>query len=147
MSMSSDSETPSDIFGDVIYSYTAADAVRDGVTVQFNPATALEAGFALPVIMTRAAYEDAVEWTRPEQWLQGMDARFWDVLTMVRAPGKAALDSGRAYQFRVARLVNKTKAGNLSKSETAQVTTLVVRAEGYDTTGAPCLIISMPGED
>jgi hypothetical protein len=144
---SNDEQPPATDQPDVIYAYTAADAVRDGGAVEFNPATALEAGFALPVIMTHAAYEDAIEWTRPEEWLQSMDARFWDVLTMVRLPGKAALESGRAYQFRVARIANKTKSGSLSKSTTAHVTTLIVRAEGFDRSGAPCLMISRPGED
>jgi hypothetical protein len=145
--MSTSNETPATDQPEVIFAYTAADAVRDGGAVEFNPATALEAGYALPVIMTRAAYEDTVEWTRPEEWLQSMDARFWDVLTMLRAAGKAALESGRSYQFRVARIANKNKSGALSKSTTAYVTTLVVRAEGFDQSGTPCLMVRLPGED
>lgn len=130
----------------VIHAYTASQAVEDGVSVQFNPATALECGYALPVILTRAAYADAVEWTRRDD-VQDADARFWDVLNMARRPAQAAMRDSEAHTFRVYRLANTTPSGRPSKAETATLTTLTVRAEGYDLSGAPCLVIGTPDED
>ena len=130
----------------LIHAYTAQDAERDGLTIRFNPATALEAGYSIPVLLTQAAYRAAIEWTRGDE-CQSEDARFWDVLAVIRAAGKASLTTGRAYQTKVYRVPNWTRSGNLSKSDTAAPQPLVVRAEGYNLTGDNCIIISLPGED
>ena len=42
---------------DIIAVYTAEEAVADGLLLHFNPATALEAGYRITVLLTRAAYE------------------------------------------------------------------------------------------
>lgn len=132
----------------VIYTYTAKQAVEDGTLIEYNPATALEAGYALPVLLTRKAYEDVVEWTRPGDVWQDEDGRFWDVLTMARGATKAALSApGHPYGFKVARIANKTPGGSFSKSELPSVVQLVARVEGYDGNVNPCVIISLPGED
>lgn len=137
-----------DGFGEPIYAYTAAQAVQDGTLLQFSPATALEAGYALPVLLTQSAYQDAIEWTRPrDEWMQGEDARFWDVLNVARAAGKRAIATGRPCRFKLSRIANRTKSGAWSKSTTAATTFLEVRIEGFDLSGRPCLIISTPGED
>jgi hypothetical protein len=129
-----------------IYAYTPEDAVEDQLQVHFNPATALEAGYAIPVLMMRAAFKDAVQWTRPDGW-QSINARLWDVLTMARGAAKAASSDGNTQLFRVARVPNLTPSGTLSRSETAATIELEVRAEGFNAAGDPCLIISEPNED
>jgi hypothetical protein len=40
---------------EIIAVYTAEEAVADGLLLHFNPATALEAGYRLTVLLTRAA--------------------------------------------------------------------------------------------
>src|SRR5579885_537438 len=53
-------EDPADVFGEVIYSYTRAQALADGVLVDVT-AAAREVGFKVPVAMTIAAWKEAVE--------------------------------------------------------------------------------------
>jgi len=71
-------------FGPVIYAYTRAQALADGVLVDVSNA-ALEAGFKVPVAMTRAAWSDFVEWSDEDtrrQTTQNESGRLWDVLWM-----------------------------------------------------------------
>lgn len=130
----------------LIHAYTAEDAERDGELIHLSPATALEAGYNLRVLLTRAAHREVVEWTRGGGW-QSEDARFWDVLSVIRGAAKAALSHGRAYEAKVYRVPNYTRSGALSRSETATAQRLMVRAEGYNLTGEPCVIVALPGED
>lgn len=71
-------------FGPTIYAYTRAQALADGVLVDVSNAAA-EAGFKVPVAMTRAAYEDCVKWDDEDsrrQVMQNESGRLWDVLWM-----------------------------------------------------------------
>ena len=69
-------------FGDVIYSYTRAQAVADGVQVEVTK-TAQEAGIRFPVFLTRTVYEAYV--TVPPN-VSGQDeaGRLWDIVWMTR---------------------------------------------------------------
>ena len=84
-----------DIFGDVISSYSRAQGIEDGVLVDVTD-TAREAGFRFPVAMTRAAWEDTVAWSeaddkrKPGFTGQDESGRLWDVVYM------AAMASRRA---------------------------------------------------
>jgi len=130
----------------LIYAYTAEDAERDGELLHLSPATALEAGYGIRVLLTKGAYREAVEWTRGGGW-QSEDARFWDVLSVIRAAAKAALANERAYETKVYRVPNYTRSGAVSRAESATPQHLVVRAEGYNLTGEPCIIVALPGEN
>lgn len=71
-------------FGPVIYAYTRAQALADGVLVDVSNA-AVEAGFKVPVALTRAAWDDCVEWNDEDtrrQTPQNASGRLWDVLWM-----------------------------------------------------------------
>jgi hypothetical protein len=69
-------------FGPVIYSYTRAQAVADGVQVEVTK-TAQEAGIKFPMFLTRAVFEKFV--ALPEG-VTGQDeaGRLWDVVWMTR---------------------------------------------------------------
>ena len=80
---------PSSLFGDilnnegeVIYAYTRAQAVADGVQVEVTK-TAQEAGIKFPVFLTRTVFDSFV--TVPEG-VTGQDeaGRLWDVVWMTR---------------------------------------------------------------
>lgn len=72
---------------EVIHVYTRDEAIADGVLVDVTE-TAREAGFTVPVALTRAAWEEAVAWEHGG-W-QDETGRLWDVCWMARAAGLAA---------------------------------------------------------
>jgi hypothetical protein len=81
-------------FGDVIYSYTRAQAIADGFQVDVSQ-SAREAGIRFPVFLTRTVFDAYV---KVPEGIEGQDeaGRLWDILTMVRfAIHKAAPDQTR----------------------------------------------------
>lgn len=136
-----------ELFGEVIHAYTAKQGLADGMLVQCHPEVARETGFRLPVLMTKAAFAEVVEWSRPgEEWLQSEDARFRDVLTLARYSMRSRPNETAA-TLTVARVPNRTKSGAFSKAQTPTDVRLKVTLEGFDVAGDPCLIISLPEED
>ena len=69
-------------FGPVIYSYTRAQAVADGVQVEVTK-TANEAGIRFPVFLTRTVY-DAFVTVPPDVAGQDEAGRLWDIVWMLR---------------------------------------------------------------
>jgi hypothetical protein len=65
-------------FGEVIYAYTRAQAVADGVQVEVAK-TAQEAGIRFPVFITRTAF-DAYVTVPPDVTGQDEAGRLWDVV-------------------------------------------------------------------
>ena len=72
----------SEHFGEVIYAYSRAQAIADGVQVEVTK-TATEAGIRFPVFLTRAVYDNYV--AVPEG-VTGQDeaGRCWDLCWMLR---------------------------------------------------------------
>ncbi len=83
-----DNETPTrpqpdtEPFGPVIYLYSRAQAVADGMQVEVTK-IAQEAGIRFPVFLTRTAY-DAYVAVPPGVSCQDEAGRLWDILTMTR---------------------------------------------------------------
>lgn len=76
--------TMNEIFGEVVYSYTRKQAIEDGHLIDVSE-LAIEAGFRVPVAVTRAAWADCVEWGEADsrrQTYQDEAGRLWDVLWM-----------------------------------------------------------------
>ena len=69
-------------FGEVIYSYTRAQAVADGVQVEVTK-TAQEAGIRFPVFLTRTVF-DAYVAVPPNVSGQDEAGRLWDIVWMTR---------------------------------------------------------------
>jgi hypothetical protein len=69
-------------FGTVIYAYTRAQAVADGVQVEVTK-TAQEAGIKFPMFLTRAVFEAYVA-VPPDVTGQDEAGRLWDVVWMTR---------------------------------------------------------------
>lgn len=74
--------TPEELFGPVIYSYTRAQAIADGYQVDVSKVAA-EAGITFPVFLTRAVWAAYVE-VPPGVEAQDEAGRLWDVLWMLR---------------------------------------------------------------
>jgi len=69
-------------FGPVVYSYTRAQAVADGVQVEVSK-VAQEAGIKFPMFLTRAVF-DAYVAVPPNVTGQDEAGRLWDVVWMTR---------------------------------------------------------------
>ena len=69
-------------FGPVVYSYTRAQAVADGVQVEVSKVAA-EAGIRFPVFLTRTVY-DAYVTVPPDVTGQDEAGRLWDIVWMLR---------------------------------------------------------------
>jgi hypothetical protein len=75
-------------FGPVIYTYTRAQAVADGMQVEVSK-TAQEAGIRFPVFLTRTVY-DAYVTVPPGVTGQDEPGRLWDILWITRMAIKIA---------------------------------------------------------
>jgi len=64
-----------------IYVYTRAQAIADGVLIDASE-TAHEAGFAIPVALTKALWDDIEAIPERYQGIQDVAGRLWDVLWM-----------------------------------------------------------------
>ncbi len=81
-----DTNHPEDL--EVIYSYTRAEAIADGVLVDVTE-TAVEAGIKYPVALTSALWHGyIVPDLRSRKWGQSEAGRLWDVLWMFRVAAR-----------------------------------------------------------
>lgn len=131
-------------FGEIIHTYSRAQALADGELVDLNalpdgdPNLAHEQGFRHPVAITRAAYLDTIAWGPTHGGGQDVTGRAWDVLTMARlAATRPGLDPSRR-DFSVLRLA----AGQ----QTPTLAALVLRC-GPGDDARPVLTITLPDED
>ena len=127
---------------DLIFSYTRAEAIADGVLVDVTAAAA-EAGFKVPVAITRAAWADCVEWNAEiearKSTTQDESGRLWDVLWMARVACRAPGDGQR----RVFELHRVPREGRGNRPR--RVSLAVYIGPGDDP--RPVITIMQPNED
>ena len=58
-------DNTNDLFGNVIYAYTRAQAIADGELVDVSE-MAQEAGFTIPVAVTRPVWAQYIEWLKED---------------------------------------------------------------------------------
>ena len=127
-------------FGPIIYGYSRAQAISDGVLVDVS-AMAREAGFSVPVAMTSAAWADCVEWCDQDssrQIHQDESGRLWDVLWM------SHLAARRAHGGIVAVQLYRVPRGG--KVRMPRKMTLHMNIGPGDAT-EPVITLMLPGED
>jgi len=130
------------LFGEVIYSYTRAQAIGDGVLIDATE-MAREAGFKWPVALTVAAWSDCVAWSDADnecQVYQDQSGRLWDVLFMASFAVRTANNANRQLQFDLQRIPRN------GRSTTSQRLTLKLIL-GPGDGGEPVITIMLPGED
>lgn len=127
----------------VICSITRADLIADGDLVDVS-ATAREAGFKLPVAISRAAWTDAVEWTdddnRRKGTLQDEAGRLWDVLWMASLAARRASNSSDRREFSLLRTPHEGR-GRAPKLATLKLVC------GPGDAAEPVITILLPNED
>lgn len=80
------------LFGEVISSYSRAQAIEDGILVDVTE-TAKEAGIKYPVALTRAVFEKCVALPKRYRGLEDEKGRLWDVLSMFRFAARRGGDT------------------------------------------------------
>jgi hypothetical protein len=84
---------------ELISAYPRAQALADGTLVAVAPGIAREAGFGVPVALTRAVFEDCVGWTDADTARTGAPqdetGRLWDVLRMAGLAAVGDRDADR----------------------------------------------------
>ncbi len=142
MSNTSTDRTEESFFGEVISTYTRAQALEDGVLVDAGP-MAKEVGFRFSVALTSAVWADCVAWTDSDSRkmpFQDQSGRLYDVLFMAAfAIRTSAVSSDRLlYElYRVPR----------DGYSTAPVPVTLKLIVGPGDTGEPTMTILLPNED
>ena len=93
-------------FGPVISVYTRAQAIEDGILVDVSE-TAREAGFNIPVAITRTVWDRIIALPEGYQGFQDEGGRLWDVLWMARHYALRASNSDRVRMCVLVRDVRK----------------------------------------
>lgn len=128
---------------DVIFSYTRAQAIADGVLLAVPDEIRKEAGFRVPVAMTEAVYRDCVEWTVEDterrQVAQDQEGRLWDVLAMARFAAVGSPDRSRIELD----LLRVSREGRGHSPRKVSLVSMI--HEGDD--GLPVITIMFPHED
>ena len=124
-------------FGPVVYSYTRAQAVADGVQVEVTK-TAQEAGIRFPVFLTRNVY-DAYVIVPEGVTAQDEAGRLWDIVWMLRFAIQRTSRGVQRLPFALY-VRNDNRAAKLIK--------LVAVAGPLDIDDpAPAITVMMPDED
>lgn len=124
---------------EIIHSYSRSEALADGFLVDVSE-LAKQAGFKVPVAMTRAAWSQYVEWTDTDsmrQVHQSQTGRLWDVLVMCMHAARGNNASGLTFQLKCV-----PRDGVLS----AVLVRLKATIDGGDD-GQPVVTIMLPDED
>jgi hypothetical protein len=133
-------ESNDSLFGPVIYAYTRAQALADGVLVDVTEA-AKEAGFKLPVAITEAL-ENRLTPTKADQGLgQDYDGRLWDVLWLATFTIKLADRDTDTMAFTVALQEVDAKSG---RPQNTDLRLRVVCCPGDE--GEPVITIGFPDD-
>ena len=93
-------------FAPVIDAYTRAQAIEDGILVDVSE-TAREAGFKIPVAVTRTVWTRLVALPEGYRGFQDERGRLWDVLWMARHYALRASDSNRVTMCVLVRDIRK----------------------------------------
>ncbi len=126
---------------EIIYAYTRAQAIEDGVLVDVSK-TAKEAGFVYPVAITSAVWADCVEWSDEDtkrQVPQDEFGRLWDVLWMA----KIAVKQGNGGTQLLYPLHRVPRGGKAQKPRLIHLKLVC----GPGDTPEPVITIMLPDED
>ena len=139
MSNSSSNRSTESFFGEVISTYTRAQAIEDGVLIDTG-SMAQEAGFKWPVAVTSAAWADCIAWTEDDsdkQVHQDQSGRLWDVLFMASHAIRQGSGSGDRLLFKLYRV----RRDGYSKEAILATLKLIV---GPGDQGEPVITILLP---
>ncbi len=129
-------------FGPVIFAYTRAQAIEDGILVDVSE-TAREAGFRIPVAITRSVWTRLIALPEGYQGFQDEHGRLWDVLWMARHYALRASNSDRVRMCVLVRDIRK----DLRDSHRPPRRHFPIVAIGSGDAGEAAITIMFPEDD
>jgi len=129
-------------FGPVLFAYTRAQAIEDGVLVDVTE-TAREAGFKIPVALSRSVWERLVALPDGYQGFQSESGRLWDVLWMARHYALSASNSDRVRMCVLVRDIRK----DLRDSQRPPRRHFPIVAIGAGDDGTAVITVMFPEDD
>lgn len=142
MHYSTKTDPVTELFGEVISTYSRAQALEDGVLVDAGP-MAKEVGFRWPTAITAAAWSDSVVWTDADserQVHQDLSGRLFDVLFMAHHAIRSSRNNGDRLSFELYRVPRD------GRSTEAEITTLKLIV-GPGDNGEPVVTVLLFDED
>ena len=142
MHHSTKTDPVTEFFGEVISTYSRAQALEDGVLIDAG-LTAREAGFKWQVAITAAAWADCVAWSDADsdcQIHQDQSGRLWDVLFMAQHAIRVNRSGGDRLKFQLYRVPRDGKS-----TEATIITLKLIVGPGDQ--GEPVLTILLADED
>ena len=129
-------------FGPIIFAYTRQQAIADGVLVDVTT-TASEAGFTIPVAVTRTVWTRLIALPEGYRGFQDEAGRLWDVLHMARHYALAASGRGRVRMCVLVRAIRK----DLHDSMHPPRKHFPIVTIGAGDAGEPVITIMFPEDD
>jgi len=129
-------------FDPVISAYTRAQAIDDGILVDVSE-TAREAGFRIPVAVTRTVWDRLVALPDGYRGFQDEGGRLWDVLWMARYYALRASGSDRVRMCVLVRDIRK----DLRDSSRPPCRHFPIVAIGDGDDGGPVVTVMFPEDD
>ena len=143
-------DTHESVFGPVVFAYTRAQAIEDGLLVDVSK-VATEAGFKWPAALTRTVYDRYVEVPEALAGCQDVRGRLWDIMWMCWVAIRTGRITGDTGEFGL--LVRFPEGAEWQSNEKRHsegegfrlVTLKAVCGPGDD--AEPCISIMLPTED
>ena len=142
MSNTSNEQSAESFFGDIISTYTRAEAIGDGVLIDVS-STARDEGFRWPVAMTAGVWADCVAWSDRDsqaQVYQDQSGRLYDVIFMAFQAISLSRETGDRLLFRLYRV---PRDGHSTDAELTTLKLIVGPGDG----GEPVITILLIDED
>ena len=134
-----------EMFGAVIFQYTRAQAIEDGVLVDVTE-MARQAGIKHPTAITAGVFDAYVHVPKALEGMQDEQGRLWDILWMFAWHVRIGEIKGNEGMFEVSFLTNEATGPNdTAKIRNETVTLKAVCGPNDD--GSPCITIMKPDED
>lgn len=129
------------VFCEPIFTYSRNDALADGILIDVtNEAKA--AGFKIPVAVTRAVWDQYIEWAKEDddkQTVQHQSGRLYDVLWMLFIACKRCRDEAEL-RFSLSVI---PRDGQTKRAKKITLKSII----GAGDNGAPVITIMLPTED
>ncbi len=129
-------------FGPVISTYSRAQAIEDGILVDVSD-TAREAGFTIPVAVTRTVWTRLIALPEGYRGFQDERGRLWDVVWMAHHYARRASNRDRVTMCVLVRDVRK----DLRDSHRAPRKHFPIVAIGAGDVGEPVVTVMFPEDD